>query len=125
MSWHVMVVSLLYWFQELSYDIGRLPISSDAPNFTRGLAVALGSKTQKEVGFGTPSSNRNAEPQNRKPGKRSPVAPCEWIRMPGRARARGPDMPDTAPHAAELDFYFRWCKKIRPASKGKGRTVEG
>ena len=29
------------------------------------------------------------------------------MRMPGRAR--GPDMPDTAPHAAELAFYFRWC----------------
>ena len=26
------------------------------------------------------------------------------MRMPGRAR--GPDMPDTAPHAAELAFYF-------------------
>lgn len=49
------------------------------------------------------------DPQNRKPGKSAVQRAGYAMRIPGRAR--GPDMPDTAPHAAELAFYFRWCSK--------------
>ena len=38
------------------------------------------------------------------------------MRMPGRARA--PDMRAIAPHAAELEFYFRGCAFARLAERG-------
>ena len=56
------------------------------------------------------------EPQNRKPGNSAPFA----MRMPGRAR--GPDMPDTAPHAVFPPWFCTLVLGLNLFAMGLSKT---
>ena len=86
---------------------------TDAPNFTRGLAVALDGKTPKKLGLAPRVRSENPKARRKRAG-------CA-LKMPFGARDR--DVRSTSPRAAEFEFYFRGCRQ--PPTHQRQKATSG